>query len=141
MANIFRKNMNYAPKMPRSSKDMSFDNNFTTKFGQITPVFCQFVNAGESVSIDSNFAIQFKPTVFPLQTPIRANLHFVKVRLRNLMDKGEWEDFQFGNRTDITLPYHAVRGDVLKRMFKTGGLMDYLGVPTTYYGNGRYHNK
>ena len=138
MANIFRKNMNYAPKMPRSSKDMSFDNNFTTKFGQITPVFCQFVNAGESVSIDSNFAIQFKPTVFPLQTPIRANLHFVKVRLRNLMDKGEWEDFQFGNRTDITLPYHAVRGDVLKRMFKTGGLMDYLGVPTTYYGNGRY---
>ena len=88
MANIWneRKKVNNHPK--RNTYDLSFVNNATFKFGQLTPVFCKEVISGDSFSITPTFGLRYMPMVFPIQTDMRATLHFFYVRNRNL-----WKDW------------------------------------------------
>nr|DAF94946.1 MAG TPA: Major capsid protein [Microviridae sp. ctLZT1] len=141
MANIFRKKDSYIDRVNRSTFDLSFVNNFTMKFGAITPVCLLPVSFGDSFQINARFNLQLLPTVFPIQTQLYVRLHFVYVRTRTL-----WEDWMtfFGGDETVTPPWMDVLADgnspERKAQFnipddlQTGTLADYLGVPTTITG-------
>lgn len=121
----------------RNVFDLSFQNNATFKFGQITPVMCKEVLAGDSLQMKPTFAINFMPMTFPIQTRMRAYLHFYYVRHRNVWK--DWEDFFGGTKQGLTMPYLAPDStEKYNDVFSTGSLGDYLGLPTTTtgeYGN------
>lgn len=141
MANIFRKKDAYIDRVNRSTFDLSFVNNLTMKFGAITPVCLLPASFGDSFQISARFNLQLLPTVFPIQTQLYVRLHFVYVRTRTL-----WEDWMafFGGDETVTPPWMDITAEDTAqghRQFniaddlQTGGLADYLGVPTTIVGN------
>lgn len=127
MRNIFAQTKDYVDPPKRNVFDLSHSNHSTFQFGYLYPVICQPVIPGDSFDIDPTFALRFFPTAFPVQTKITANLHFFYVRNRNLWDK--WTKF-IGHTHDTEFPYLDGSQDCIK----TGGLADYLGVPTTLVG-------
>lgn len=129
MADIWRKDDNVKEQPKRNIMDLSFQNNLTTQFGKLVPVFCKEFIPGDSFSITPTFSLKFQPLVFPIQTRMRAHLHFFKVRNRNLWK--DWEDFIAKNKENLDPPYLDTA--VTKPI--TGSLLDYLGVPTTLVGD------
>lgn len=141
MANIFRKKDAYIDRVNRSTFDLSFVNNLTMKFGAITPVCLLPASFGDSFQINARFNLQLLPTVFPIQTQLYVRLHFVYVRTRTL-----WEDWMsfFGGDETVTPPWINPTAEDTAQGHKqfnidddlqTGGLADYLGVPTTITGS------
>lgn len=140
MANIFRKKDAYIDRVNRSTFDLSFVNNLTMKFGAITPVCLLPASFGDSFQINARFNLQLLPTVFPIQTQLYVRLHFVYVRTRTI-----WEDWMsfFGGDETVTPPWmdptaeNTAQGHSQFNIaddLQTGGLADYLGVPTTITG-------
>lgn len=141
MANIFRKKDSYIDRVNRSTFDLSFVNNLTMKFGAITPVCLLPASFGDSFQINARFNLQLLPTVFPIQTQLYVRLHFVYVRTRTL-----WEDWMsfFGGDETVTPPWIDPTAEDTPQGheqfnigddLQTGGLADYLGVPTTITGS------
>lgn len=128
MANIWRKDDNFVDQPKRNIFDLSFQNNGTYQFGKLYPVFCKEVIPGDSFRIKPTFALKFQPMVFPIQTRIKAYLHFFKVRNRNLWK--DFPDFISKNKENLVPPYL----DTNYTKPTTKGLLDYLGVPTTITG-------
>ena len=122
---VFGKNNGRSNRVKRNVFDLSFQNNLTTKFGQLTPCFCKEVLPGDSFKIDTTFGLRFMPTYFPLQTKIRADIHFFYVRNRNLWR--DWMDFIGNTKTGLIPPYR-------NSYVETGSLGDYLGIPTVKKG-------
>lgn len=114
----------------RNAFDLSFQNNLTMRFGSLYPCFCKEAVPGDSFKIDAAFGLRFLPLAFPVQTKMRCDVHFFYVRLRNL-----WKDFQdfYGNNSlSVTAPYLSKRQ--MRKLFRTGSLGDYLGLPSTCVG-------
>lgn len=128
MKNIFAQTKDYVKQPKRNVFDMSFQNNGTYNFGTLYPVFCKEVIPGDSVSIDTTFALRFLPLAFPIQTSMKANIHFFYVRNRNLWDN--WKKFITHTDNDVVFP--TLSGN--QSCLTTGGLADYLGVPSTLVG-------
>lgn len=129
MKNIFAKFQEYVKKPNRNVFDLQFRNNLTTKFGQLTPVFCKEVVPGDSFKIDTKFGLMLMPMKFPVQTPMKAYVHYFYVRNRTLWK--DWMDFIGGTKDGLVLPY--VQPIDKKKFFRVGGLADYLGVPNVLY--------
>lgn len=127
MSNVFSKKQGRPNRVNRNTYDLSFANNLTTKFGQLTPVFCKEVLPGDTFNIRSAFGLQFMPMAFPVQTRMRADLHFFYVRNRNLWK--DWPDFIGQTNPKSTPPYRHID------KITTGDINDYLGVPTTFTGS------
>ena len=89
MANVFTKQTDVVNKPRRNVFDLSHANNLTLKFGALTPCFCEEVIPGDSFQIETRMALKLMPMVFPVQTDMRAYVHFFYVRNRNL-----WKDWQ-----------------------------------------------
>lgn len=134
MASIFRKDDSVSNHPKRNVFDMSFQNNFTTKFGQLLPVFCQEVLPGDSFKIDPTFALRFMPQVFPVQTRQRAHLHFFYCRNRAVWK--DWMDFIGKTKEGLTPPYIKMDGINRHNYLSEGSLGDMLGFPTTLYYSG-----
>ena len=132
MASIFRKDDNFVEKPNRNSFDMSFQNNLTTKFGVLKPVYCQEVIPGDTFKIKPTFALRFLPQVFPVQTRMRAHLHFFYVRNRNLWK--DWEDF-IGKTRDGLVPPYISFNEANKSMLRVSGIADSFGVPVVTNSN------
>ncbi|WGL30895.1 major capsid protein [Dipodfec virus UOA04_Rod_495] len=130
MSNPFGKDGGPVKSVPRNAFDLSFQNNLTCEFGGLYPVLCKEVIPGDSFKIDTTFGLRFMPTAFPLQTRIRAHIHYFYVRNRNLWK--DWPDF-FG-KTKKGLSFPTISPDVPDSFYSTGSLSDYLGVPTSVYG-------
>lgn len=114
--------------------DWSHSNNLTTQIGRITPIFCELVPNKGSIRINPRFGLQLMPMVFPVQTPMRARIAFFKYPLRALW-KG-YRDFVGNFRQGLEEPYIDFNIEsALKKMASTGSLGDYLGLPTTLFGN------
>ena len=135
MGSVFRKSQDINNDVKRNGFDYSFTNNLTTKLGQITPVFFADMLPSTGLKINPRMAWNFMPMLFPVQTPVRAYMHFFKVRKRTL-----WKDFMdyFGKtpkgKTAVK-PYIDVDDPlVFENSLKTGSLGDYLGLPTTVVG-------
>lgn len=131
---IFSKNHVPDPNVKRNTFDLSFQNNLTMQIGTLYPCFCKEVLPGDTFKIDTAFGLRFMPLVFPIQTKMRADVHFFYVRNRNLWD--EWPNFIGDNSNKSVMPYKRVtRANYLQ----TGSLGDYLGLPTTVVGT-RYYD-
>ena len=138
MANVFTKQKDPVNHPKRNVFDLSFQNNLTMQIGGLYPVFCKEVIPGDSFSIKPVFGLRFMPMTFPIQTRMRANLHFFYVRNRNLWQ--DWQDFIGMNPTSpdenatmqrYVSPYST---NLAITRPQTGSLADYLGIPTTMVG-------
>ena len=118
-----------------NSFDWSHVNNLTTNFGRITPVFCELVPAKGSLRINPQFGLELMPMVFPVQTRVFARLNFFKVTLRSMWE--DYSDFISNFRDDLEEPYINCSALSFSKMFTTGSLGDYLGMPTrkSYYAS------
>lgn len=127
MASIWKQNKDVTQQVKRNNHDLSFDNHCTMKLGYLYPVFKKFVVPGDSFRIRSAFDLKLMPLVFPLQSRMRAHLHFFYVRCKNVWP--EIEDYLTGipRNTPIVEPY--LKPDDSK--VSTGSIYDFLGVPTT----------
>lgn len=140
MAGVFARTneVNNHPK--RNTFPLSFQNNLSGKFGILYPCMVQDVIPGFTFKTRPTFALEFMPTAFPVQTRMRARMHFFYVRNRNL-----WKDFAdfYGKTKEGLVPPYLLfqQGTSFNSMAKTGSLGDYLGLPTTFagtFGDGGY---
>lgn len=116
----------------RNVFDLSFQNNGTYEFGKLYPVFCKETLPGDTFDIDAAFGLRFMPLQFPVQTRMRANLHFFYVRNRNLWS--DWQDFIGNTKDDLVPPYLSPSdSEQLYSQFCTKSLGDYLGIPSEVY--------
>lgn len=131
--NIFDATFDANNRIDVNSFDWSHVNNLTTNFGRITPVFCELVPAKGSLRINPEFGLELMPMVFPVQTRMFARLNFFKVTLRSMWE--DYSDFISNFRDDLEEPYINCSALTFSKMFTTGSLGDYLGVPTrkSYY--------
>lgn len=130
MANVFTRTNKKVSKPKRNMFDLSRQNNLTMQMGYLYPVSVDEVLPGDSLRIQPTFGLRFMPLTFPVQTRMRANLHFFYVRTRNLWK--DWPDFIGKTKEGLVPPYHnTASGEVFNNICKTGSLGDYLGVPTT----------
>lgn len=135
MANIFKQTNDQNNDVNRNTFDLSFQNNLTLKFGTLYPVFLKEGLPGSSFKIRPSFGLNFMPMVFPVQTRIRAYLHFFKVRKRSLWSG--FMDYVSKNKASLkdSMPYLDLSNKSLfDNVAKTGSLGDYLGIPTTIVG-------
>lgn len=123
----FLETQNFESKPPRNSFDNSKSVNMTGQLGGIYPCGLWEVNPGDSFQIESAFAFNFFPTIFPLQTPLMARIYYFYGRNRVLQDS--WKDFAYNNK-QVVPPY--IVQNPKTDFWRTGSLADYLGVPTTY---------
>ena len=126
--NVFDATFDANNRINVNSFDWSHVNNLTTDFGRITPVFCELVPAKGSLRINPEFGLELMPMVFPVQTRMFARLNFFKVTLRSMWE--DYSDFISNFRDDLEEPYLLPSKSTFDRIFKTGKLADYLGVPT-----------
>lgn len=126
--NVFDATFDANNRIDVNSFDWSHVNNLTTDFGRITPVFCELVPAKGSLRINPEFGLELMPMVFPVQTRMFARLNFFKVTLRSMWE--DYSDFISNFRDDLEEPYVLPNASRFDRMFKTGTLGDYLGLPT-----------
>lgn len=124
-------------KPNRNAFDLSFSNNVTFNEGELIPVMCKETLPGDTFEIDSALALRFLPLSFPIQTKMRAHVHFFYQRARNLWE--DFDDFIYGNdklmNKTLVPPYLGVGvgGYGSNYNFRTGSLGDYLGLPTVRY--------
>lgn len=134
MSGVFSRTneVNNHPK--RNTFPLSFQNNLSGKFGVLYPCLVQDVIPGFTFKAKPTFALEFMPTAFPVQTRMRARMHFFYVRNRNL-----WKDFAdfYGKTKEGLVPPYLLfqQGTSFNSMAKTGSLGDYLGLPTTFAGS------
>ena len=139
--NVFDATFDANNRIDVNSFDWSHVNNLTTNFGRITPVFCELVPAKGSLRINPEFGLELMPMVFPVQTRMFARLNFFKVTLRSMWE--DYSDFISNFRDDLEEPYINCSEISFSKMFTTGSLGDYLGVPTrkSYYASSVYETK
>lgn len=135
MANIFNKtNQLYEnPNRNTFQHDHSFHGTFN--FGDLYPVLCKEVIPGTSVSINPTIALKMMPMLFPIQSRIKAYLHFFYVPYRTLWK--DWMDFIGDTKKGLNKPF--INPETTE--IKTGSLADYLGLPTTVSGKNMYKSK
>ena len=133
--NVFDATFDANNRIDVNSFDWSHVNNLTTNFGRITPVFCELVPAKGSLRINPEFGLELMPMVFPVQTRMFARLNFFKVTLRSMWE--DYSDFISNFRDDLEEPYINCSQISFSKMFTTGSLGDYLGIPTrkSYYAS------
>lgn len=136
--NVFDATFDANNRIDVNSFDWSHVNNLTTNFGRITPVFCELVPAKGSLRINPEFGLELMPMVFPVQTRMFARLNFFKVTLRSMWE--DYSDFISNFRDDLEEPYINCSVISFPKMFTTGSLGDYLGIPTrkSYLGSSTY---
>lgn len=132
MANVFSMSNERVRDVNRNTFDLSFKYSGTFKFGALYPVFLKEILPGDSWKIDPTFGFEFMPMVFPVQTQMKAHLHFFYVRSRNL-----WDDKKafFGALKENLDPPYVDYSANFNNYAKTGSLGDYLGLPTTTSGS------
>lgn len=130
-----------ATQVKRNTFDLSFVNNLTLKFGDLVPIMCKEVVPGDSFEINPQIGFRFMPTQFPVQTRMRADIHFFYVRNRNLWKN--WKKFisdtpsvnvTTGLEDTIVFPYIGDKRNT--DFYAEGSLADYLGIPTNVISNG-----
>ena len=139
MSSPFGKNVSPANKVKRNTFDLSRSSNVSLRFGRITPFMCLPVIPGDSAKLSLNFGIRAMPTAFPVQTKIRADVHYFYVRNRNLWK--DWPNFigMTGKSEGYQLP--KFENSAFKMdCYTDGSLADYLGVPTSITGNKSYNS-
>lgn len=131
--NVFNATLDVNNEIKRNNFDLSFQNNFTTSFGRITPIMCKLLPPNSSVRIKPNVGLDFMPMVFPVQTPMVARMSFFKMPLRAMWK--DYKDFVGNFKQGLIPPYVNINSQAkLDKMVSVSSLGDYLGIPTESIG-------
>lgn len=131
MSNPFKQNKDFKQKPKRATFDLSHFRHGTYNFGGLYPVFCQKVMPGDTFRIKMDAGLEFMPTIFPVLNQIKGYVHFFYCRNRNLYE--DFPDFIFENKPGLVEPYLKPMDSSNVDLYKTGGLLDHLGLPTTIF--------
>ena len=126
MPNIWKqqKDVNNHPK--RNNHDLSKKSNISMKMGTLYPVYCKRVYPGDSFSIDTAYNLKLMPVIFPVQTKMRAHMHYFYVRNKNLWTG--WQDWISGLRSNSETPHPYILPN--DSLVEAGSIYDFLNVPT-----------
>lgn len=121
----------------RNTFDKSFTTNGSFNFGKLYPVYSRPVIAGEDIRINTRLGLQFLPMAFPTQTNIRVHTHWFYVRNRSLWKN--WTEFTTladmtrpkDGKKNVVHPYIQINETNKAKYLVSGGLGDWLGLPTT----------
>lgn len=139
MSNIFN---SVLVKKPKSSKhNLSFENKFTAKFGELTPFLVQEVLPGDKFKVGEQHLVRFAPLIHPIMQNVNVFMHYFFVPNRLIYD--DWENFIAGkqddNGNDYVPPYFDTKNDSLRMdaesFLSNGCLADYMGFPTLQAGS------
>lgn len=131
MSNVFKLQQDYVKERPRNNFPLSYTNNLTTKFAQITPIMCKETIPGDKFRINTSLGIRALPMVFPVQTPVQVEVEFYYAPLRILWP--DIKDFLGRTKKNLVHPFLSIPYTRASEI-GTGTLADYLGLPTTYAG-------
>lgn len=132
MSKVFNKSNQPKVEVSRNTFDLSFQNNVTMELGKIYPVMCKEVLPGDTWRINTAFGLRFMPLAFPIQTRMRADLHFFYVRNRNLFKY--WQNF-ITKTGSVPQSFPVLSPRNKRKHSYTSSLGDYLGLPTTIAAN------
>lgn len=136
MANIFQK---IPVKVPRSTNFNKTHEVLTTaNFGDLIPIFCEYLNPGDKYSVTPELLCRMAPMVAPIFSRVNVFLHFFAVPIR-LVDKKFTKKFINDNNSDGTYQrpfinpanYMQQYGSSALPAFAVKSLWDYFGFPTT----------
>lgn len=135
MSNIFN---SVLVKKPKSSKhNLSFENKFTAKFGELTPFLVQEVLPGDKFKVGEQHLVRFAPLIHPIMQNVNVFMHYFFVPNRLIYD--DWENFIAGkqdeNGNDYVPPYFDTKSIArdADHYLCNGALADYMGFPTYGY--------
>lgn len=126
-------------KKPKRNKfNLSHDVKLSMRMGELIPIFCQDVVPGDTFKLNTELLIRFAPLAAPVMHRINVYTHFFFVPKRLVWDN--WKTFITGGESGEETPAYprinvnAVAKQVsqwaiLKKVFGTGTLADYLGFP------------
>lgn len=134
MANIFNSVRLTKPK--GSTFNLSYENKFTAKFGQLIPFFHQEVIPGDKFKVGQQHLIRLAPTLAPLMQQVDVYMHYFFVPNRLIWD--DWEDFISNNTKGgskvlpvmPTIHLEPSRGEQESEYLYPGSLADYFNFPT-----------
>lgn len=125
-------------KLKRNKFNLSHDVKLSMRMGELIPIFCQDVVPGDTFKLNTELLIRFAPLAAPVMHRINVYTHFFFVPKRLLWDN--WKTFITGGESGEETPAYprfnmnAISSNssqwaLLKKMFSTGTLADYLGFP------------
>lgn len=136
MANIFNSVRLTKPK--GSNFNLSYENKFTAKFGDLIPFFHQEVLPGDKFKVGQQHLMRLAPTLAPLMQQVDVYMHYFFVPNRLIWDG--WEDFISNNQNSPvgsipvrpimpTIPVEpALAGQ--EALLQSGSLADYFNFPS-----------
>ena len=140
MSNIFNSVRLTKPK--GSTFNLSYENKFTAKFGDLIPFFHQEVIPGDKIKVGQQHLMRLAPTLAPLMQQVDVYMHYFFVPNRLIWDG--WEDFISNNTNggvgslpvmpkiviDVTGSTSAGSSDTTVDLLKSGSLADYFNFPS-----------
>lgn len=145
MANPFNLGLFKGPRY--SAFPISHDNKISMSAGKLTPIYWDFLNTGDKIEADVADVVRLAPMVVPTLDTYKVDIHAFALRLRSLGNAGRdpwvYEDFfnlnknTDGSRSLPSLPLgllFSING------FKTGTLLESLGIPTLKASREEYLN-
>lgn len=140
MANIFNSVRLTKPK--GSNFNLSYENKFTAKFGDLIPFFHQEVLPGDKFKVGQQHLMRLAPTLAPLMQQVDVYMHYFFVPNRLIWD--DWEDFISNNtkggdnalplmpKIEIDVSSSTATGstDTSVDLLKSGSLADYFNFPS-----------
>lgn len=144
---IFSKVPIHKPK--RNLFNLSHDNKFSCKLGQLIPIMCEPVVPGDTFKVSSELMVRMAPMLAPVMQQLDVYVHHFYVPARLLFDDSkEWEKFisphatvQNPNPAETTPPCMDVRdsdsvnggSNIPSVLFEAGELLDFLGYQKAFY--------
>lgn len=136
MANIFNSVRLTKPK--GSTFNLSYENKFTAKFGDLIPFFHQEVLPGDKFKVGQQHLMRLAPTLAPLMQQVDVYMHYFFVPNRLIWDG--WEDFISNNQSSPagSLPLKPVMPSIpvepslegQEFLLQSGSLADYFNFPS-----------
>lgn len=132
-----------APKVKRSTFNLSHDVRLTCDMGELVPFLCEEVIPGDTWKVNSNVLVRFAPLIAPVMHKINVYVHYWYVPFRLVWD--EYQDFITGKGDEKTPPDPAPVFPTVQLLdgrsgsdyydedglWAHGSLADYLGYPTS----------
>lgn len=140
MSNIFNSVRLTKPK--GSTFNLSYENKFTAKFGDLIPFFHQEVLPGDKIKVGQQHLMRLAPTLAPLMQQVDVYMHYFFVPNRLIWDG--WEDFISNNTNggdgslplmpkiviDVSSSTSSGSSDTTVDLLKSGSLADYFNFPS-----------
>lgn len=123
MSKVFNRVGRVRPR--RNAFNLSYRKNMTCNMGQLIPVMCEEVVAGDFFKIGNQLTVRFQPLAAPIMHEISATIHYFFVPTRLIWD--QWEKF-ITNGEEVVPQVLPRMGRPSQPQLK-GSLWDYFGMP------------